>query len=806
MASTENYQSTLTYHRFLDPLDFCNIERLRKVDIQFVWIDRHCRDDDLGSLLHEIDPSSHFFNNLTSAVGYLSNNKNSLQFFVIVSGEFSEEMIQLSDRLSQIHSLFIYCLNVEKYQHLKDKSLKLLTICDDRSELINWIEKAQKSASIAIVRQCSMRDLSKESATFIWFQLLKSLIAKLTTDTEEMARNDLKQEIKDYYYDNKIKLEALLEEVELYDPSNVIFCYTRPASISNIINQALRRQDIDLLYKCRLFIRDLSQALTELRQDLPAGLRVYRGTVLSRESFDKLKHIVRQRTFVSTFGYLSTTKNLEIAKMFASNQKSGTSENGVSVMFEIDIDNDTNVIAADISQNSEFPDEEEVLFDIDSIFEILETKIDEEKQTCTIRMRTSSHGSELASEYLRYNETELNELNVELLFGRLITDMGQFDKSINYFERLVDKEHIDQTNVRINLGRAYALKGDYDNAYKYYHAARDLETDESSLKMADIIHKLGWLDNILGDFNSAIEKYRKSLELYNKIQSSGYWQIKGDLHTNIAMAQTALSHFDEAKQELDSSYECMVKAKLPPNHPDFSQHQINHGKICQRRGDYKKADQHYNEALEMRKRALPPGHLDIGKAFYSLGSVTGEAGIDYEKALTYLRESLVITENAVGEEHPATALVWSGIANVFECRDEHEQSLTYQLKVLELYQKIYDNKDHEDTALVLNNIGELYRRMKKYEKAFLYLNQALEMRIKVLGADHFNTGTVHVNLAETYRDTNNYQTAIQHAERGMELWRKKLLPSAIYMKEGEALLVELRRLISQKDPIGKKDG
>jgi hypothetical protein len=40
----------------------------------------------------------------------------------------------------------------------------------------------------------------------------------------------------------------------------------------------------------------------------------------------------------------------------------------------------------------------------------------------------------------------------------------------------------------------------------------------------------------------------------------------------------------------------------------------------------------------------------------------------------------------------------------------------------------------------------------------------------------------------------------------MELWRKKLLPSAIYMKEGEALLVELRRLISQKDPIGKKDG
>ncbi|CAF1343181.1 unnamed protein product [Rotaria sordida] len=411
-------------------------------------------------------------------------------------------------------------------------------------------------------------------------------------------------------------------------------------------------------------------------------------------------------------------------------------------MFEIDVDSDTNVIAADISHISAFPSEEEVLFDIDSTFEILQVNVNEEKQSCTIHMRTSTYGRELIDEYLRYNETELDRLSVAILFGRLIADMGEFNKSIKYFERLINQENIDQINVRINLGRAYALKGDYDNAYKYYYVARDLETNKNSPKMAEIVNNLGWLDNILGNYNAAIEKYRKSLKLYNASQMSGYWQIQGNLHTNIAMAQITLGQYDEAIQELDHSYECLTKTRLPADHPEFSQRQMNLGRICQHRGEYDKAHDYYKTALEMRKRALPPEHMDIGKTLYNLGGVTGEAGIDYEKVLTYLHESLVINESAIGEEHPATALVWSGIANVYEYRNEHEQALKYQFKTLELYQKIYHNNDHEDIARILNNIGELYRRMKDYKQAFFYLNKALKVRIKVLGADHPETGMI----------------------------------------------------------------
>ena len=181
------------------------------------------------------------------------------------------------------------------------------------------------------------------------------------------------------------------------------------------------------------------------------------------------------------------------------------------------------------------------------------------------------------NEYLRYNERELDRLGFELLFGRFMTDMGEYENAIRYFKRLLDISSIDQINLRINLGRVYTLKGDYDDARRYYLQAKDLETNENSAKMAEIIKHLGLLDDTFGNYTVAIEKYRESLELYNRSQNFGYWRIKGDLHLNIAKAQTALAQFDEAKEELIKSEECMNKAELPRNHPDLLQHQINLG-------------------------------------------------------------------------------------------------------------------------------------------------------------------------------------------------------------------------------------
>ncbi|CAF5059479.1 unnamed protein product, partial [Rotaria sp. Silwood1] len=67
----------------------------------------------------------------------------------------------------------------------------------------------------------------------------------------------------------------------------------------------------------------------------------------------------------------------------------------------------------------------------------------------------------------------------------------------------------------------------------------------------------------------------------------------------------------------------MIKAQLPADHhPNFSQRQMNLGRIGQHREEYDKAHDYYKIVLEMRKSALPPKHMDLGKTLYNLGSVT----------------------------------------------------------------------------------------------------------------------------------------------------------------------------------------
>ncbi|CAF1596041.1 unnamed protein product [Didymodactylos carnosus] len=86
---------------------------------------------------------------------------------------------------------------------------------------------------------------------------------------------------------------------------------------------------------------------------------VYHGLILPDKDIEQLKNSVGK--YVSTNGFLSTSLSQSVAKMFATN-----------VLFKTEIDYSIkNTIYADISQKSVNQHEEEVLFDLGSLFQII---------------------------------------------------------------------------------------------------------------------------------------------------------------------------------------------------------------------------------------------------------------------------------------------------------------------------------------------------------------------------------------------------------------------------------------------------
>lgn len=87
----------------------------------------------------------------------------------------------------------------------------------------------------------------------------------------------------------------------------------------------------------------------------------------------------------------------------------------------------------------------------------------------------------------------------------------------------------------------------------------------------------------------------------------------------------------------------------------------NIGAIYDDLGDYDKALEFHNKALEIRKDVLEENHPDTAASYNNIGIVYDELG-DYDKALEYHNKALEIFEEVLGESHPYTQQTLQNIA------------------------------------------------------------------------------------------------------------------------------------------------
>jgi hypothetical protein len=130
-----------------------------------------------------------------------------------------------------------------------------------------------------------------------------------------------------------------------------------------LVNKALRVEDVELLYQFRFFIIDLCKQLKKSWLHAQSiGLTeisstVYRGGKLALTEF----YTLTPGHLINTNGFLSTTRNIDVAGLFTRNLMIHDS-NYRAVIFHITIpENLTSLVFADVNhKDTSFPDENEV--------------------------------------------------------------------------------------------------------------------------------------------------------------------------------------------------------------------------------------------------------------------------------------------------------------------------------------------------------------------------------------------------------------------------------------------------------------
>jgi tetratricopeptide (TPR) repeat protein len=220
-----------------------------------------------------------------------------------------------------------------------------------------------------------------------------------------------------------------------YDSIDPIQLYTKSSFFFRIVNEVLRCEDFERIFDFQPFIARIHQRLNDLCTEQRPTIHclrnlLYRGKKLPKSVIQQLED--SKDKFISINGFLSTTKNNDVAKIFAGIE--GDRPGYQSVVFEMDIDGkiDTKRPYADISEVGQMQDEEEVLFFMGFVWRIQAVdRLPDNSWKIILKL-----SNDINSEFTR----SFNQLDKKCTFfqlGKILHELGEYKNAINFYERML---------------------------------------------------------------------------------------------------------------------------------------------------------------------------------------------------------------------------------------------------------------------------------------------------------------------------------------------------------------------------------
>lgn len=571
--------------------------------------------------------------------------------FVILSNVPAQDLVSTIHSMAQINSIYIlHDDQVQQEQWIKEwpkiKGLygSITSICE--AIQIDKTQCNQDFISMSFIPSITSGSnvvLNQLDPSFMYTQLFMNTLL-------EMKHNE--QSLKDFvvycgnaYADNLNTLQLINRFEHDYYSTESLFWYTQHCFIYEMLNRALRLLKADIIVTMGFFIQDLHRQIKHLHEEQLGWYHsepfvVYRGQGLSNSNFRKLQ--MAEGGLMSFNCFLSTSKNRQVSLMFA-DRPQGDNET-VGILFVMTIDpNITSASFADITSNSHFSYEEEILFSTNTVFRIREIKESKDKpRLFEVHLSLTSDDDEQLRTLTNLFEKDLKGGTGYERLGNLLIKVGQFDKAEELYLALLEQAltQSDKASYYHHLGLIKGYQEDYYEALRYHERSLSIEEGILPVNYAN----LAVCYNSIGGVYEKLKEYSKALSFHEKAFS--IWkETLPENHSNIATSYNNIGSVYDSMKEYSkalSFYEraLIIQEKiLPPSHPDLADSYNNIGFTCTNMEDYSKAVAFYEKALSIWDRTLPKNHPSLITVYINLGDVYGKMG-DYSKSLSFITKAI----------------------------------------------------------------------------------------------------------------------------------------------------------------------
>jgi tetratricopeptide (TPR) repeat protein len=298
--------------------------------------------------------------------------------------------------------------------------------------------------------------------------------------------------------------------------------------------------------------------------------------------------------------------------------------------------------------------------------------------------------------------------------------------------------------------------GEIESAQQHYQQALELCPETDDKEKASIIHNMGIIFAIRGEFEEAIKVYKQSLGIEENIDN---WKGKASTLHNLAEIYAKREEFEEAIALLYQSLEIAEHIK------DIEGKAANlHalGRIYAIQGEIEEAIKFYRKSLKINEQI---GNLrGIAATLQNLGYIYINRG-EFDKALPTLHQSLEISERIGDIETKAATL--HELARVYDTRGNFEEASRFFHQSLEINEHI----EHvQGQAATLHELGRIYANKNQFDQAISFYRRSLEIKEHIedmqgQAATLHELGYIYASRGEIDQAVSLYQQSLKIKER-----------------------------------------
>lgn len=355
---------------------------------------------------------------------------------------------------------------------------------------------------------------------------------------------------------------------------------------------------------------------------------------------------------------------------------------------------------------------------------------------------------------LKLNENALNKKNLDLFLnyeiGKVYYSLSQYEKSnkilmatLKFCEKEFGKDHLFIAHICVSLASNYLNQYFFDTSEAYYLRALKIyrKSKDNTVYLADLNWHLATLYNRMGQYEQAIEFYKKAKNIAMKIDDK---KLVTKIDSHIASVYLTQGKYQLAKQLINKG---LSDASIPEKSTFKAYLHLNLAYLY---------DQLDNQAKSKE---------EIQKAFDIFKNIYGEKGKDL-------------------------AVVYKQLGTYYFKQKKFKKALAHALKAVQI---VYPDNHQYKPEFILSpgynsDIGLYYLGLKQYDKAFPYLKKAVESSEKIYGSYHKNTARIYYNIGTYYYQKKEYIQAKMTLKKSYEYYKRNKLFHLPLAKETLALL------------------